>query len=391
MQNAQENVAKKRLLGAALSEMVETVRRAKSPVTLGLMAYGSELGVDECVQSALAAMAQDAQLQVVAFGPKPQGCMPENLLWVETAADEQAVSAALNAALQEGSIHGAVALHYPFPLGVTTIGKAYSPAKGKALYMASCTGLSATERAKAMVLNTIYGIAVAKADGVVKPSVGVLNIDTAATVERALQRLQEGGYELTFGASARQDKGALLRGNDVLTASVDVCVTDSLTGNVLIKTLSAFTSGGMYETVGWGYGPSVGDEWNAVVSIVSRASGAPVVSNALQFTAQVVRKNLPAVVAEELAKARQAGLDAVLQSLSSKAPAQEESVSKPAAEPADAEIHGIDVLDIDMAAQVLWKQGIYADPAMGCTGPVIKIAQKNYARAKELLAQANYV
>ena len=38
----------------------------------------------------------------------------------------------------------------------------------------------------------------------------------------------------------------------------------------------------------------------------------------------------------------------------------------------DEEIQGIDVLTIEDAVKVLWAHGIYAESAMGCTGPVIK-------------------
>ena len=46
-----------------------------------------------------------------------------------------------------------------------------------------------------------------------------------------------------------------------------------------------------------------------MVSIVSRASGAPVIANALTFTAAVVAGGLPDLVAAELKAARKAGLD----------------------------------------------------------------------------------
>ena len=35
-----------------------------------------------------------------------------------------------------------------------------------------------------------------------------------------------------------------MRGNDVLQASPDIMVTDSLTGNIMVKMLSSFTTGG---------------------------------------------------------------------------------------------------------------------------------------------------
>ena len=41
-----------------------------------------------------------------------------------------------------------------------------------------------------------------------------------------------------------------MRGNDVLRGTPDIMVTDSLTGNILIKMLSSYTTGGSYEAMG---------------------------------------------------------------------------------------------------------------------------------------------
>ena len=36
-------------------------------------------------------------------------------------------------------------------------------------------------------------------------------------------------------------------------------VTDSLTGNILMKMMSSYCTGGSYEAVGYGYGPGIGE------------------------------------------------------------------------------------------------------------------------------------
>ena len=77
-------------------------------------------------------------------------------------------------------------------------------------------------------------------------------------------------------------------------------------------------------------------------------------------------------MAAELKAARRAGLDDEIAALTPKAEAVEE-VKAPPAEPTDDELHGIDVLEIENAVKSLWKAGIYAESAMGCTGPVIKM------------------
>jgi betaine reductase len=241
-----------------------------------------------------------------------------------------------------------------------------------------------------MLKNALYGIATAKAFWIKEPTVGILNVDTAQPVFRALSRMAEKGYKVKFGSSVRKDGGAVLRGNDILAGAVDVCVTDPLTGNVLMKMFSSFSTGGSYEAMGWGYGPSCGEGWKSVVSIISRASGAPVIAGALSFTASVAAGNLPGKVAEEVAAARKAGLDEEIAALTPKA-AEEEDVKAPPQEPTDEELHGVDVLEIENAVKTLWKAGIYAESAMGCTGPVVKLAAKNAERGEGILKENGYL
>ncbi len=382
---------KRKMLGSLLAEVVEAARSGGPKTRIGLMTAGSELGVDEFLTAAVQAMAQDSRLEVICLGPKPEK-VPAGVQWLETGACEADVAGAMEKALNEGLIAGAVALHYPFPVGVTTIGRVFTPARGKAMLMASSTGASAMHRPEAMLRNAIYGVAVARALGNTDPSVGILNLEAAPSVQRALQKLKEKGYALRFGSSVRADGGALLRGNDILAGAADVCVTDTLTGNVLMKVFAAYSTGGAYESAGWGYGPSVGEGWPHVVSIISRASGAPVIANALAYTAAVVRGDLPGKVKAELAAARACGLDEILASLAPKRATEEaETLKAPPAVPTDEEIHGVDVLDLENAVRELWKAGIYAESAMGCTGPVVKLARASEEAARAVLVQAGYL
>jgi betaine reductase len=352
------------------------------------MASGSELGAEELLRGAVLATAQDPRLQVVAIGTKMPGY--DNLEWIEIPNCEADMATAMESALADGRITGAVALHYPFPLGVTTIGRVITPARGKPLLIASSTGMSAPSRTEAMLRNAVYGIAVAKALGMEKPTVGILNLEGAASVQRALVRLSEGGYAIHFGSSVRADGGSLLRGNDLLVGATDVCVCDTLTGNVLMKLFSGFNTGGSFEALGWGYGPSVGEKWAKVVSIISRASGAPVIANALCFTASLIRGKLVDCVQRELAAAKTAGLDQIISSFAS-TPVRGEETSAPPQQPTDSEIPGVDVLSIEAAVKELWKVGIYAESAMGCTGPVVKVPGSLMERSKEVLSKTGYL
>lgn len=378
--------AMKKLVGEVLSDIIETAKTGGKKIRVGLMASGSEHGAEEIAKGARLALQNSSNVTPVLIGPKVAGY--EDLEYIECA--ECDIPSRLEEAVKSGEVAGAVAMHFPFPLGVTTIGRVFTPGRGRPMILASTTGTSSTVRGEAMLRNAIYGIATAKALGITNPTVGILNVDTAQPVFRALTHLKEHGYDITFGSSVRADGGSVLRGNDILTGAVDICVTDTLTGNVLVKMFSSFTTGGSYEANGWGYGPSCGEGWKNVVSIVSRASGAPVIANALSFTASVVAGNLPEKVAEELKAARKAGLDEEIEALTPKA-AQVEEVKAPPAEPTDDELHGIDVLEIDNAVRVLWKEGIYAESAMGCTGPVIKMPARHMDKARELLKANGYL
>ncbi|MDO5115026.1 MAG: glycine/sarcosine/betaine reductase complex component C subunit alpha [Synergistaceae bacterium] len=386
-----DNASVKALIGEILGEIIDEARDGGGKKTkVGLMAYGSELGQEELCRGARLAMQNDPSVKVFCIGPKLAGF--EDLNWIETAANEQEISAAMEKALGDGIIEGAVALHYPFPVGVTTIGKVFTPAKGKPCFVASSTGTSSSVRTEAMLRNAIYGVAVAKSAGVAEPTVGVLNLDGAQTVLRALQKLKDNGYGISFAESVRKDGGAILRGNDLLAGAADVCVTDTLTGNVLMKLFGAWTTGGNYEAMGWGYGPSAGEGWSKVISIISRASGAPVIASAISLNANAAKNGLPAIVAKELAAARAAGLDELIEAMQpKKETAEAEEIKAPAAEPTDEEIHGVDVLEIENAVKALWKAGIYAESSMGCTGPVIKFAKRNEEKVKETLTKENYL
>jgi betaine reductase len=380
----------RKLIGEELAGIVKTARTGGPVTKIGLMASGSELGAEELLRGALEASRSYRDIQVVMIGPKRGKA--QGLEWIETAGDEQAVAQGMEKAIEDGSIDGAVALHYPFPLGVTTVGRVLTPARGKPMFIASTTGTSATSRIEAMVFNALYGIAVAKSTGIENPTVGILNLDGAQTVYRCLRELAEKGYDICFGESVRKDGGAVLRGNDIIAGAVDVCVTDTLTGNVLMKLFSAYSTGGNYESLGWGYGPSVGKNWKYVVSIISRASGSPVIANSIRLTADAVQGKVVLRVKEELDRAERAGLEEILSATATAPKASEEGdIKVPPAEPTDEELHGVDVLSIEDAVRELWKHGIYAESAMGCTGPVVKVASARVAEATEILREKKYL
>ena len=294
--------------------------------------------------------------------------------------------------LASGQADAAVAMHYPFPIGVSTVGRVVAPATGKNVYLATTTGTNSTDRVEAMVLNTIAGIATAKADGLANPSIGLLNLDGTRQVEGILKQLQAGGYPVNFAASGRSDGGSVMRGNDLLTGAQDVLVTDSLTGNVLMKVLSAYSSGGSYETLGAGYGPGVGEKMSGIIMIISRASGAPVIGQAIEYAASLSQGKLETVYKQELALAKKAGLDRLLQERKESAAGKAvEEIKAPPSEVVTEQIEGIDVLDLEDAVHLLWSKNIYAESGMGCTGPIVRVSTANLDQAAEILRQGGYV
>lgn len=378
---------KNQLLQDVLEETAEILLTggARRKISLGLTTYGSEIALEELLQGALIAMQREPGLQVSLIGPAPADCG----LTVYKAASDEEVQGILDKLLAAQELDGAVAMHYPFPIGVSTIGKVITPARGREMYVASTTGTSDTDRVQAMVKNAVYGIAAARADGLGDPRVGILNVDGARQVERHLIKMQNQGYPFRWGNSQRAEGGHILRGNDLLSGSVDVVVCDTLTGNILMKLFSSFTSGGNYETTGYGYGPGIGEEASHLIAIISRASGTPVVANALSYCAAMVRGNISAIQKAEIIQAKKAGWQIVTSSPITTDKSIE--IVPPAAKVTAEQISGIDILELDEAVHSLWKAQIFAAAGMGCTGPIIMIASEDRDKAWEVLKTNGFV
>ena len=353
---------------------------------IALTGMGSEHGEENAM--AAAKMAAKRGVDVYYIGT----LTAEGVTTIPVANDEEGHKK-MEEMLNNHEVDGAVTMHYPFPIGVSTVGRAITPAKGREMFIANTTGTSSSDRIEGMIKNAVSGIITAKAFGVENPTVGILNVDGARQTDMALNQLKANGYEFTWAESARADGGAVMRGNDVLEGTPDVLVTDSLTGNVLVKMLAAFTTGGSFESTGFGYGPGIGKGYDKLILIISRASGAPLIANALEYAAELVKGKVFEKASAEFAKAEKAGLNQILEArkAAAKPAAAEEKVVKPAAEPCTASIAGIEVMDLEDAAQALWKEGIYAETGMGCTGPLVMMSEANHARALEILKKAGYV
>lgn len=379
------NKAVKELLKDVLFDVADAIETGNfgKKLKIGVTLYGSEHGCNELLRGAELAQKNNPDIQVVCIGPS----METELEIVEVENEEQQYEK-MEELLDNNEIAACVTMHYSFPIGVSTVGKVIAPANGKELYIANTTGTSATDRVEAMVRNAISGISTAKACGVKDPRVGILNVEGARAVERALNKLRENGYKFSFTESMRADGGAVMRGNDLLAATPDVMVMDSLTGNVMMKMFSSYTTGGSYEASGYGYGPGIGKDYDRIIMILSRASGAPVVAKAIEYGAEVAKGEVTQIAKNEFEAAKKAGLDSVVEV---KKEAVSEEVKVPPKKNVTEEIPGIEILELDDAAKAVWKKGIYAETGMGCTGPVILVAPEDHEKAYEALKEAKYV
>lgn len=183
-------------------------------------------------------------------------------------------------------------------------------------------------------------------------------------------------------------------------------VCDTLTGNLLMKVFSSFTTGGDYEAFGYGYGPGVGEGYGRIIMILSRASGAPVVAGAIGYAADLVRGDLKGVAEAEFAAARSAGWPRLgvgeARDRRERAPGGAEveadgegpgvaGIAPPPAKVVTHEIPGVDILQLEDAVKALWAAGIYAESGMGCTGPIVMVAQEDTEAATRVLHNRGYL
>lgn len=371
------------MIAQTFLELADSLERGgNSPrVRIALTGIGSEHGEETVLEGALTA--EKKGIHVVYIGSKTQSGLE-----CIYAGNEQEAHARMEELLSTKQVDGAVTMHYAFPIGVATVGRVPTPGRGKDVFLATTTGTVSARRAEALTKNAVLGIAAAKACGIWQPTIGILNIDGARQAEAALRQLKQNGYDLEFAESGRTDGGCIMRGNDLLSGVCDVIVCDSLTGNILQKMLSSFTTGGGYESIGYGYGPALGEDFYKLIMIISRASGAPVIAGALEYATQLFAGEYRDVLKNEFARANRAGLSQISER---RAETEAEPASAPAKEIVTHEITGVEVTDIEEAVQTLWKAGIFATSGMGCTGPVILVAEEKTASAESSLRSAGWL
>jgi len=371
---------------------VALISRPK-PVRVVVSGIGSEHGEETVIEGIRKVNRKDVEVLYIGT------LAPDGIRALKAETGEEAHKL-MESMLDSGEADCAVAMHYTFPIGVATIGRLITPGKGKEMFIASTTGTSSVNRVEAMVRNAVYGIITARACGIEKPAVGILNLDGARQVENALKQLKKNGFDINFAASGRSDGGCIMRGNDILSGECDIMVCDSLTGNVIMKLLSSYTTGGTYESSGYGYGPGIGENYERLIMIVSRASGAPVIAGAIEYASQLVEGRYRDIAARVFAEANSAGLKNVISDRrcilnpdgsekklqNGSAPAE-----MPAREPVTCQISGVDIMELEDAVKSLQEAGIYAESGMGCTGPVILVSEANADKAVTILKNGGWI
>lgn len=351
---------------------------------IGVTVLGSELGTDHIIQAAEEAQ-RKLGVNVVLIGPK----MDTHLDIVEVQTEEEAHHK-LEELLSKKEIDAVVTMHYTFPIGVSTIGRVVTPT-GKSMFIATTTGTTSTNKIEGMVKNTVYGKVVAKSCGIENPTIGILNIEGAKEVEKQLKKLVEKGYDLTFGQSKRSDGGVALRGNDLIMGSCDVVVTDSLTGNIIMKLFSSFNNGGKEEVVGYGYGPGIGFGYENKVFIVSRASGANVVRGAIEYAAETLKGNINCVLKEEEQKLNKLNFNDFLKENIKEKKVVAQTVKEIPKEIVTAQIAGVDIMELDNAVAYLKEKEVYSEAGMGCTGPIVMVNESKEELARKLLKEGEFL
>lgn len=376
-----------KMIAEVFSEIGESIKSGsfEKKIKIGLTILGSEHGVEEMIKAAEMAARKYKNFDVVLIGPQNSSALET----IEVNSKEEGHKKML-ALLESKYIDGCVTQHFDFPIGVSTVGKIATPVKGKEMFIATTTGTSSTDRVEAMVLNAISGIAAAKASGINNPKIGILNIDGARKALRILEELKERGYDVEFEESLREDGGAIMRGNDLLAGSPDVMVCDSLTGNLLVKIFSSYSSGGNYETVGAGYGPGIGENYDKLINIVSRASGAPLICEALKYCADCAENKLLHAAASEFERAKACGLKDIIQRDLEVKFQEKENIKMPSKKVVTFAIGGIDILELENACRALWKEGIYSESGMGCTGPIVLVSEEDADRAQKVLKASGF-
>ena len=127
----------KAMIAEVFSDIAEGVKSGSfgKKVKIGLTILGSEHGTEEMINAAELAASKYKDFNIVLIGSKVETDL--ELIEVESAEEGHKLMTSM---LEKGEIQGCVTQHFDFPIGVSTVGKVVTPARGKEMILATTTG-----------------------------------------------------------------------------------------------------------------------------------------------------------------------------------------------------------------------------------------------------------
>ena len=162
MSNLQKTIAEAFL---EMAQGLESGSFGKKP-KIALTGMGSEHGEENAMKAALMAAARGVDVYYI-------GTLEAEGVTTVHVENEDEGHKKMDELVESGAVDGAVTMHYPFPIGVSTVGRVITPARGKEMFVANTTGTSSGDRIEGMIKNAVYGIITAKASGVKLPPPGL--------------------------------------------------------------------------------------------------------------------------------------------------------------------------------------------------------------------------
>lgn len=130
----------KKIIAKAFMEMAEGLESGSFGVKprIALTGMGSEHGEENAMQAAVMAAARGVDVYYI-------GSLEHEGITTIHVADDEEGHKKMEEMVEKGEVDGAVTMHFPFPIGVSTVGRVVTPAKGKEMFVANTTGTSSAD------------------------------------------------------------------------------------------------------------------------------------------------------------------------------------------------------------------------------------------------------
>ena len=129
MMNLEQTIAKTFL---QMAEGLESGSFGKRP-KIALTGMGSEHGEENAIEAAVLASRKGVDVYYI-------GSLTAEGVTTVPVANEEEGHKKMEEMVESGEVDGAVTMHFPFPIGVSTVGRVITPAKGREMFIATTTG-----------------------------------------------------------------------------------------------------------------------------------------------------------------------------------------------------------------------------------------------------------